>query len=176
MLKRHLYSIFLWKKGRERMRKEDKEYVRDEYGDIVREKKNVPILPCLKLVMDHVPPEKLKFYELGDAFSATKGIFINEHITKEIFSLYIYQYVLPKVADECPELKQALAPREDGLMSDAQIAYWQEELPENFDRDLYLAKNATEMLLYNRHVPDKRRKEILKKFEEVALSPNTDLK
>ena len=155
---------------------EDKEYVRDEYGDIVREKKNVPILPCLLHVMNHVPPEKLKYYELGKALSATKGIFINEHITKEIFSLYIRQYVLPKVADMYPELQQALAPREDGLMSDAQMAYWQDELPENFDRALYLAKFATDIVLCNRHVPLNRRREILKTFEEVALSPNTNLK
>lgn len=158
------------------MGKEDKEYVRDEYGDIVREKKTVPVLPCLKLVMNHVPPEKLKYYPLGEALSATKGIFVNEHITKEIFSLYIHQYVLPKVAEMYPELQQALAPREDGRMSEARMAYLTDELPESFDRALYLAKFATDLVLCNRHVPLARRREILKTFEEVALSPNTNLK
>lgn len=159
------------------MGKEEKEYVLDEYGDVVREKKNVPVLACLLCVVNHVPQEKLKFSMLKKALSQTGNVLIDEDLTQAIYSHYITDYVLPKVADEYPELKQVLIPREGMAYSDFDGAYFAGgDLPENFDRALYLAKYIADMTMRNEQVSLKRRREILKKLEEVALSPNTNLK
>jgi hypothetical protein len=151
----------------------DDNFVRDEYGEIIRRKKDVSVLSCLFCLMKETSLSDLGHTDLIELFNKPGDVVISGEIKREIFSDYLMDYVIPKVADECIEVKQALIPRDGVRMNDIEIAYYSSDgFPENFDRALFFVQFSIDIVLRNHRIPIERRKEIANIFERIAVSPN----